>query len=350
MKSSIALELDQVSLGYDQERVVESVSFTLADAEIGCLLGPSGSGKSSLLRAIAGFEPLRNGTISVMGRRMSEPARLMPPHERRIGMVFQDHALFPHLNVAQNIGFGLRHLKTRQRSTRVTKLLEMIRLQEKAAARPDQLSGGQAQRVALARALAPQPALILLDEPFANLDRQLRTELTHEVRNLLRASDTPALLVTHDVSEALNLSDRLGVLEQGRLWQWDKPEAVFHHPINPMVARLLGGAGFVPAKRLGNNRYQCIFGAVNGPFHGPDDGAGPVILLVRSHNLRLVQDSGVSGRIIQVDFNGSQLVCRIRLSDTSEVVLIQAIASGLKTGDQVELALNSDNLNAYPDN
>jgi len=348
MNPNTALALEKVTLAYGQEQVLDSVSLELPGAEIGCLLGPSGSGKSSLLRAIAGFEPLRNGNISILGKLMSEPDRLVPPHERQIGMVFQDHALFPHLSVAENIAFGLRRLPAAQRRARLAMLLEMIRLQHKAKAKPHQLSGGQAQRVALARALAPKPALMLLDEPFANLDQALRSELTAEVRNLLRENATPALLVTHDVSEALNLADRLGVLDQGRLWQWDRPEAVFRRPVNPMVARLLGGAGLIPAERLEKDQYRCIFGVVQGQLQDLGEGHGPVVLLLRPHELRIDPGSGVSGCIVQVDFKGSQLVCRARLGDNSEVILIQDIASGLQAGDQVDLSLSGDRFNVYP--
>ena len=236
----MSLQVENLALGYAGQPVLEDVSLALASGEIGCLLGASGSGKSTLLRAVAGFEPVQRGSIRLQGRQVSAPGQMAPAHLRGVGMVFQDHALFPHLRVAENVGFGLRELPRRERAERVGALLEMVGLQALARAWPHELSGGQQQRVALARALARRPALLLLDEPFANLDANLRERLGAEVRALLKEHGTAGLLVTHDQREAFAMADVVGVLEGGRLQQWAPPFELYHRPASRAVASFIG--------------------------------------------------------------------------------------------------------------
>jgi len=219
-----ALHLDAIGLAYDTprgpHRVVDDFSLRLAPGEIGCLLGPSGCGKSTVLRAIAGFEPVRAGTIHLGELLLSSPARHLPPEQRRVGMMFQDYALFPHLTAAQNVGFGLRRLPRAERQARVAQLLALVDLAAAGERHPHELSGGQQQRIALARALAPAPALLLLDEPFSNLDGATRTRLTGEVRGILRQAGQTAILVTHNEAEAHAMADRIGVMHAGRVAHW----------------------------------------------------------------------------------------------------------------------------------
>jgi iron(III) transport system ATP-binding protein len=224
------LELDRVRLAYDTahgERVVtQDLCLGLEQGHIGCLLGASGCGKSTVLRAIAGFEPVRRGRIVLGGRLLSAPGQQVLPELRQVGMMFQDYALFPHLNVAGNVGFGLRRQGRAQREARVAELLEMVGLARAGDSFPHELSGGQQQRVALARALAPAPELLLLDEPFSNLDSDTREHLAVEVRDILHSAGQTAILVTHNEAEAFAIADRIGSLAEGLLRYWESPDEV----------------------------------------------------------------------------------------------------------------------------
>jgi iron(III) transport system ATP-binding protein len=237
---SASLELDHLSLCYDTasgiRRVVDALSLTLEGGHIGCLLGASGCGKTTVLRAIAGFEPPVEGRILVDGKLLSSPMHCVPPERRRVGMMFQDYALFPHLNVSRNVAFGLRRMPRAARDRRVAEMLELVGLAQAADSYPHELSGGQQQRVALARALAPAPELLLLDEPFSNLDADARERLAFEVRDILKHTGHTAVLVTHDQAEAFAVADRIGVMAEGRIAQWDTPYNLVHHPTNQFVA------------------------------------------------------------------------------------------------------------------
>ena len=221
---SADLSLDDVRVVYDGAAgpvtVLEHFTLALPAGAIGCLLGPSGCGKTTALRAIAGFEPVRAGTIRLGEVLLSAPHVHLPPERRRVGMMFQEYALFPHLTAAQNVAFGLRRRGAAQRSARVADMLALVGLDESGARFPHELSGGQQQRVALARALAPAPALLLLDEPFSNLDASARERLSGEVRTILKSAGQTAVLVTHHEAEAQAMADRVGVMRNGRLASW----------------------------------------------------------------------------------------------------------------------------------
>ncbi|CAN7334970.1 ABC transporter ATP-binding protein [Variovorax sp. LjRoot290] len=221
---SATLQLDGVRLAYDGARgrhtVVDGFSLALDAGRIGCLLGPSGCGKTTVLRAIAGFEPVRAGQILLGDKLLSSPTTHLPPEQRRVGMMFQEYALFPHLTAAQNVGFGLRRLARAERDARVAAMLSLVGLAEAGERYPHELSGGQQQRIALARALAPAPALLLLDEPFSNLDAGTRERLTAEVREILKTAGQTAMLVTHNEAEAQAMADHVGVMHNGRLTRW----------------------------------------------------------------------------------------------------------------------------------
>jgi iron(III) transport system ATP-binding protein len=224
---SAALSIENLRLGYEGHRglhiVVDDFSLSLDAGDIGCLLGPSGCGKTTVLRAIAGFEPVRAGRIRLGDVLLSSPEVHLPPERRRVGMMFQEYALFPHLTAARNVAFGLRRLPHAEQQRRVAAMLALVGLPDAGERHPHQLSGGQQQRIALARALAPEPALLLLDEPFSNLDGSTRERLTVEVREILKAAGQTAVLVTHNEAEARAMADRIGVMHEGRLGSWDTP-------------------------------------------------------------------------------------------------------------------------------
>ncbi len=234
------LKLDQISLAYDTQNgvvpVVDNLSLSLEKGHIGCLLGASGCGKTTVLRAIAGFEPLRAGSISLGATVLSSDSQKVEPEHRNVGMMFQDYALFPHLSVEKNIAFGLRRWHPQRRKLRVNELLCLAGLESSGHRYPHELSGGQQQRVALARALAPEPELLLLDEPFSNLDVDTRERLAFEVRDILKKTGHTAILVTHNQAEAFAIADRIGVMKDGVIAQWDTPYGIHNSPINAFVA------------------------------------------------------------------------------------------------------------------
>ncbi len=258
------LELDHIHLSYPAThgrlRAVNDLSLSLETGQIACLLGASGCGKTTVLRAIAGFEPLDRGEIRLAGRVLSSACCQVEPEHRRVGMMFQDYALFPHLTVGRNVAFGLRRLPAEARARRVRDMLALAGLEGLEDRYPHQLSGGQQQRVALARALAPEPDLLLLDEPFSNLDVDAREKLAYELRDILKASGRTALLVTHNQAEAFAIADRIGVMQCHTLAQWDTPYGLHHHPATPEIA------AFVRREALLARRAQaCLRGGPADP-------------------------------------------------------------------------------------
>jgi iron(III) transport system ATP-binding protein len=276
------LELIDIDLAFGRHKVVRKLSLKLEKGRIGCLLGPSGCGKTTVLRCIAGFEALEAGEIRLDGATVSAKGIHVAPERRRIGMVFQDYALFPHLTVADNIAFGLRNEGAETRRERVAELLGIVGLGDQGTKYPHELSGGQQQRVALARALAPRPSLLLLDEPFSNLDASLRDRVRAEVRGILRAAGVTALIVTHDQEEALSLADSVWVMREGRIEQSGRPEEVYGSPASRWVAEFLGEIDVLPGDADGAVA-QCALGRV--PV--PAGTTGPVDVLVRPESVSL---------------------------------------------------------------
>ncbi len=240
----LALQVRGVAKRFDSVVAVDDVSFDLGGDELLALVGPSGCGKSTLLRTIAGLHHTETGSITLGGVLVDDGRRTLPPEQRRVGLVFQEHALFPHLTVAKNVAFGVRDGDP---TGRVAEMLDMVGLGRFGDRYPHELSGGERQRVALARAMAPAPSLMLLDEPFASLDPNLRTQIRDDVVDILRATGTPALFVTHDQNEALAVGDRVAVMRDGRIVQIDAPERVFHLPADRFVAAFMGEADFLSA-------------------------------------------------------------------------------------------------------
>lgn len=304
---TIQLRIDNVSVTFGKRRVLDDVSFTLGAGEFGCLLGPSGCGKTTLLRAIAGFETLTGGSIQLHDKTLCTVGFHLPPEQRRVGMVFQDFALFPHLSVADNIGFGLHKLPALQRQQRVRELLDLIDLSELGTRFPHQLSGGQQQRVALARAIAPKPELLLLDEPFSSLDVELRTQLAQEVREMLKRDGVTALLVTHDQQEAFAFADRIGVLSEGCLHQWDTPYAIYHRPVTHFVAEFIGQGSLISA-RVQDGLLQSSLGVLGQMQTQTQTQTEPAALqvLLRPDDLVLSPESTVRLRVLQRSFRGAE--------------------------------------------
>jgi iron(III) transport system ATP-binding protein len=322
------LKVEDVSLHYPgaSRAAADHVSLRLTTGQIGVLIGPSGCGKTSLLRAIAGLERPSGGSIWVQDRLLSGPDLHMAPEDRQIGMVFQDYALFPHLSVADNIAFGIKHLGTAARKERVAELLDVVGLAHAAQRAPHQLSGGQQQRIALARALAPRPQLLLLDEPFSSLDVDLRERLAHDLRTILKQTGTTALFVTHDQQEAFALGDVIGVMHQGRLEQWDSPYELYHRPATRFVAEFIGHAVFTPAQIVMCAHGPCVhtpLGEIDNPNECPPPGVypdGQCDVLLRADDIIHDDDSPVKGRIERKAFRGSEFLYTLRLPTGEQVM------------------------------
>src|SRR5688500_17710316 len=265
------LEVENLRHAYGKQEVVRSLSFSLARGAIGCLLGRTGCGKTTELRCIAGFEGLREGEMRLAGKLVSGQGVMVPPEHRRVGMVFQDYALFPHPPVSGNIAFGLHAAPAAERAARVAELAQLVGLGASLDKYPHEISGGQQQRVALARALAPRPELLLLDEPFSNLDVDLRERLSLEVRDIIKASGATAVLVTHDQQEAFSMADEIGILHEGRIQQWDTPYNLYHRPGNRFVADFVGQGVFLPGKALNGRQVEIELGILQGESHGMQD-------------------------------------------------------------------------------
>ena len=348
-RSAALLAVHHLSLRYGAKPVVKDVSFDLARGEIGCLLGPSGCGKTTVLRAIAGFEPVAGGEIALDGQPMSRPDLQLPAHRRQLGMVFQDYALFPHLNVADNVAFGLRGQPRAARRERVETLLELVGLAGYGASFAHELSGGQQQRVALARALAPRPRLLLLDEPFSNLDVELRERLGQEVRAILKRENVAAVLVTHDQREAFAIADTVGVMRDGRIEQWDTPYALYHRPASRYVADFIGEGAFVPGHISGP---ACIEIEV-GEFCRLDlDTAGlppgsAVDVLLRPDDVIHDDRSPLKARVVNRAFRGAEFLYTVALPSGRQVLSLVASHHDHAVGEEIGIRLEPDHLIAF---
>ena len=315
---------------FEGQPVVQDVSLSVPPGEILVLLGPSGCGKTTTLRLIAGFEQLDGGRIEINNQLVADGSRHVPPEKRRVGIVFQDYAIFPHLTLAQNIGFGLK----RGQSERVEEMLSFVGLRGLGERMPHQLSGGQQQRVALARALAPQPVVLLLDEPFSNLDAALRVEMRQEVRRLLKDSGTTAVFVTHDQEEALFMGDQVGVMNVGHQEQVGAPEAIFHRPRTRFVAEFLGQTDFLPGEVTAQG-VQTPLGVL--PQMLPLANGTAVEVAVRPDDLLLEPDDLGNGRIVSRQFVGIAFVYGVRLEDGTLIHSWQPHENSLAEGTAVSV-------------
>ncbi len=291
---------------YDEVSAACGVHLTVPTGDFAALLGPSGCGKTTVLRMLAGLESPDRGTIEIGGRLVSGPQVFVPPEARRLGMVFQEYALFPHLTVRQNIAFGLRHAPDRDR--RVEEVLQLVDLKAVSDRWPHALSGGQQQRVALARALAPGPDVILLDEPFSNLDAALRQRVRVEIREILRNAGVTAVFVTHDQEEALSLADHVAVMIDGQIRQFGPPEELYRYPADRTVATFLGETNFLPGQAQGDT-VECELGTL--PLHRP--AKGPVTAMIRPENITVSPSPGGAGAVTDHDYFGHSRMLRARL-------------------------------------
>lgn len=346
------LEVSQLRIAYAgrSQPAVRDVSFGLRAGDIGVLIGPSGCGKTTLLRAVAGLEPVAAGTIKLAGEIVSSTRVNLAPEERQIGMVFQDYALFPHLSVGSNVGFGIHRWAKAERVARIAEVLELVGLSGQEDRFPHELSGGQQQRVALARALAPRPRLLLLDEPFSNLDVDLRERLAHEVRSILKAAKTTALFVTHDQLEAFAIGDTIGVMHEGDLHQWDDAYTLYHRPASRFVAEFIGHGVFAPAV-IRQIKQQVV---VQTPLGDLVDVAecplpcaysgGACDVLLRADDIVHDDDAPVKAEIIRKAFRGSEFLYTLRLASGDTVMAHVPSHHDHKIGERIGIRAQVDHV------
>ena len=343
---SAHLSLQHIAIHYASKTIVEDVSFELEEGEIGCLLGPSGCGKTTLLRTIAGFEQPAHGTIQLRGNEVANVSYSMPPEQRRVGMVFQDYALFPHLSIEQNIAFGLTQHDKQERQQRVDYLLELIELSHTKARYPHQLSGGQQQRIALARALAPKPDILLLDEPFSNLDVELREQLAHDVRNLIKAEGVTAILVTHDQQEAFATSDRIALLNDGKLVQWGTAYELYNHPNSLFTAEFIGQGSLISGAVETNDDGDKVIRTEIGDIPLPEGFKGnKPTLLIRPDQISLTNNNDKPSTpvtLITKSFRGGHYLCALETAGRQTLMALLPAQSQLTVNSALRINVQLD--------
>ncbi len=342
--TTLVVSVRKVSKSFDGSVVIQDLSFDLMQSEIMALLGPSGCGKTTILRLLAGFEQPDAGEIFIQGRLMTDSRFSQPPERRSVGMVFQDYALFPHLTVAENILYGLKALEKERQRKILAGMLERIGMEGYGGRYPHQLSGGQQQRVAVARALAPCPAAVLLDEPFSNLDADMRSQMRQEVLSILREAKTTAIFVTHDQEEAFTLADRVGVLNQHRLEQLDTPEAIYHRPQTPFVARFVGQADFIPAE-INQGRVSTELGSfrATGPLPSTR-----LRIMIRPDDIDFTPHDHATAIIVSREFRGSENIYSVRLKSGQVVRSSQSSTTVYPLMQHVEVHANLDHVVIFP--
>ncbi len=338
----VELSVQSISSHYGQTKILDQVSLTLNKGEIGCLLGPSGCGKSTLLRSIAGLQAISNGEIKLKNHLLSSQTKQIATELRNIGMVFQDYALFPHMNIKQNISFGISHLNKQQQNARVQELLELINLPGIEKRYPHQLSGGQQQRISLARALAPKPKLLLMDEPFSGLDKELRKNLTKEVRQILKTENITVLMVTHDQSEAFSIADTVGVMKNGNIIQWDDPFKLYHQPCVPFVADFIGQGILINGTVTDGGFINTELGILNPTLTFDAQKGEQVSVLVRPDDILHDDNADLKFEIIDREFLGSHYILTLKLPNQEKVMCLSQSHHNHPIGDKIGIKLEMD--------
>jgi len=344
------LSVSNINAAYDQQDVVNDVSFSLEEGQLACLLGPSGCGKTTILRAISGFQKLKSGSISLGNDLLCDARHALAPEQRNVGMVFQDHALFPHLNIFENVGFGLKNLSKLEQKSRITDLLNLVGMGNHSNKYPHELSGGQSQRVALARAIAPQPKLLLMDEPFSNLDTELREALGYEVREMLKQLNITAIMVTHDQHDAFSLGDQVGVMSEGKLMQWDSSFNLYHAPNNRFVANFIGDGVFVEGHMIENNVVITPLGEIRGQTVNSELVGQDIDLLLRPDDVQYDSSNAIHGKVIRKAFKGAQTLYTLEAQNGTKLMSLVPSHDDYEIGDVIGLRIDADHLVCFSRN
>ncbi len=343
-----AININDVSVSIEGRSILENISFGLEEAGIACLLGPSGCGKTTLLRCIAGFEKQHQGEVWIKGVRVSNPTHHLPVEQRQIGMVFQDYALFPHMSVADNITFGLNNQNAKTVKQRLDELVELLSLQKHVNKYPHNLSGGQQQRVALARAMAPRPGVLLLDEPFASLDVELREQIARELRQIIKKDGITTIMVSHNQLEAFAMADVIGVMNEGRLLQWDKAFKLYHEPETSEVANFVGEGVFIPGVVINEKEVKTEIGNIQGVTpHGVALGK-KVTVLIRPDDILHDDDSKMTARVKDKAFRGAEFLYTLELETGVRLLSLVPSHHNHPVNEPIGIRLEIDHLVIFP--
>ena len=338
------LEIKNLAILFDGKTIISDISLRLEQGRIGCLLGPSGCGKTTLLRTIAGFEQPRRGEVRVNGRCFSSPSSLVPVEQRGVGMVFQDFALFPHLAVRDNIAFGVQEQSGEARRARVDEVVRMLEIADFQHQYPHQLSGGQQQRVAIARALAPRPDMLLLDEPFSNMDIELREQIARELRVILKQDGMTTVLVTHNQLEAFAMADEIGVIRDGALLQWDTAFNLYHRPAGPDVADFIGEGVFLDGTVLSTTEVATELGVLSGSVpHGMAPQA-QVSVLVRPDDIIHDDNSKQTATVQDKVFRGAEFLYTLTLPSGARILSLVPSHHDHAVGEEIGIRPEIDHL------
>ena len=338
------LEVKELDVAYGKKQIVFDVDFSLEESQIGCLLGPSGCGKTTVLRAIAGFEKPTKGKIILNRQKLNSSKYFVEPEKRKIGMVFQDIALFPHLTVIENIQFGIFSWPRSKRYKRSHELMELVGMSQFKNTYPHHLSGGQQQRIALARAMAPKPSLLLMDEPFSSLDLELREQLAREVRLILKKEKISAILVTHDQNEAFAMGDQICVMNQGRVQQIDSAYNLYHSPENRFVAEFIGDGALLPGVISNAGTIKTDLGEIMGPLPEFCNQKDNVEVLIRPENVIVAYTNENQAIIKARYFRGSGFLYTLKTSSGVELLCLLHGTEGLKIDQSIGVRLQIERL------
>ncbi len=343
-----AIKIKDLSVSIEGRSILENISFELEEAGIACLLGPSGCGKTTLLRCIAGFENQQQGEVWIKGVRVSNPTHQLPVEQRQIGMVFQDYALFPHLTVSENITFGLKNLKANIVKQRLDELVELLSLEENINKYPHRLSGGQQQRVALARAMAPRPGVLLLDEPFASLDIELREQIARELRQILKQDGITTIMVSHNQLEAFAMADVIGVMNEGQLLQWDYAFKLYHEPQTAEVADFIGEGVFISGEVTNEKEVNTEIGNIQSTSpHGLEQGI-KVNVLIRPDDILHDDASHMTARVMDKAFRGAEFLYTLELESGVRVLSLVPSHHDHPINEPIGIRLEIDHLVVFP--